>query len=293
METVQVIEKEQRVLSHDSHCKEFRWQSFDKKELDAVQWFPSQKQKAKVLYLNNYGMHYKWLNNTALKLSEYGYALASINYEISTQKNGSRALTGNLEKYINKLEEYINYQVEKDPGTKTYIIAEGFAANQILSLVSEKNMPIHGVVALSPWFSPSKGLSTFNLLKANLFRFLLPNKTMKLPGFVASEVSRDLRVVYKYENDKLVCDKIGYKLYCQTLRLGEFTSKTIYKINTPLLIFHGDQDQIASVDATREYVRNASSKTKFVEVKGGKHFLLHDLDKPNTQRHIIEWMENL
>ena len=55
---------------------------------------------------------------------------------------------------------------------------------------------------------------------------------------------------------------------------------------------HGTKDNITSCKATREFVRNSSNKTSFIEWEGCYHELHNDLDKEMVFEALLAWLNN-
>jgi alpha-beta hydrolase superfamily lysophospholipase len=120
---------------------------------------------------------------------------------------------------------------------------------------------------------------------SNVFPGLLVNNSLK-----SEDLSRDLRIVHEYRNDKLVHDRISLKMFNQIYYAGINVSMNIYKINVPLLVMHGNADNITSCKTTREFVRNASNKTTYIEWENGYHELHNDLDKEKVFDSLLDWL---
>jgi alpha-beta hydrolase superfamily lysophospholipase len=73
--------------------------------------------------------------------------------------------------------------------------------------------------------------------------------------------------------------KIGIKLFIQVYEAGNKALRSIYKINISLLLRHGNADNITSCKASRDFIRCASNKTAFVELKSAFHQFHNDIDK--------------
>ena len=65
---------------------------------------------------------------------------------------------------------------------------------------------------------------------------------------------------------------------------------SIYKINVPLLVMHGSNDNVASCKASKDFVRNASERTTFIEWNGGYHELHNDIDHEKVFASLLTWL---
>ena len=63
-----------------------------------------------------------------------------------------------------------------------------------------------------------------------------------------------------------------------------------YKINIPLLVMHGSNDDFTSCKASGEFVRNTSRKTRFIEWQGGYHALHTGCMQEEVLQSVIDWL---
>ena len=111
-------------------------------------------------------------------------------------------------------------------------------------------------------------------------------------GLKPEDISRDPDEVHKYASDPLVHEKISLKLYFEIVAAGEKASKSIYKINVPILVMHGSGDRITSFNTTEEFVMNASSRTTFKEWPGYYHELHNDIGSEEVFQYMLNWLNN-
>lgn len=112
----------------------------------------------------------------------------------------------------------------------------------------------------------------------------------------AGLVSRDPLAVRKYERDPLnyhgrVPLLTGASMAVQGCRVLDHAR--LWDSKLPLLVMHGEDDGLANVDGSREFVasaRLAGAPARLVTIPGAYHELLQELERDDLQDQMVEWM---
>ena len=102
---------------------------------------------------------------------------------------------------------------------------------------------------------------------------------------IASRTTR--QVVDEYLHDPLVHNSILPRLFFEIEQNGIKASRSIYKINIPLLVMHGTADRITSFRQTRNFVMNAGNLTTFKEWPGAYHELHNDANEKEVFNFLL------
>lgn len=99
--------------------------------------------------------------------------------------------------------------------------------------------------------------------------------------------------VEEYRNDPLVYHgKLKAKWGVAMLNAMEFLGQHFSKITIPLLLVHGDADQLVHIGSSEFGYRTASSTDKTFEIfKGGFHEPLNDLERDRFLLLVGEWLD--
>lgn len=268
---------------------DFTWESKDGINLYAQTWMPLGDIKGVVILIHGLGEHSGRYNDWAGKLGNDGFIVRSFDLRGHGQSGGRRGHAKRYSRIMQDIETFVLKCKEDFPDLPQFLYGHSLGGNLVLNYVTKNINSIEGIVVTSPWLKltnpPSKILLLFAELFGNIFPGLLVNNTLK-----AEDLSRDLRVVHEYRTDKLVHNRISLKLFKEIYYAGITVSMNIYKINVPLLVMHGTSDNITSCKATREFVRNSSKKTSYIEWENCYHELHNDLDKDNVFESIRNWL---
>lgn len=129
------------------------------------------------------------------------------------------------------------------------------------------------------------------MFTGNIIRHILPTCMLET-GFTGEDKRRDRDAVKKYMDDNFIHDKVSIRLFYEIIFAGQRSSRSIYKINMPVLVMHGTGDTIASFKASKNFVLNASKKTVFKEWSGYYHDLLADEGSDEVFKFITDWLDS-
>jgi alpha-beta hydrolase superfamily lysophospholipase len=283
----ELLRKESGVSHSDYH-----WESIDGKKLYAQTWSPLADPRGVINLIHGLGEHSSRYKNWAEKLVGERIIVRSFDMRGHGRSEGKKGHSKRYSKLLQDIDAFINQSMAEYPDLPQFLYGHSLGANLVLNYATKNIVNLKGVIVTSPWLKLTNPPSRILLLIAdslsNLFPALLTNNTIK-----PEDLSRNLKVVHDYRTDNLVHDRISLRLFKQVYYAGLSVSKNIYKINLPLLVMHGTQDNVTSCKATREFVRNASNRTTFIEWEGGYHELHHDLDSEKVFESLATWLNML
>lgn len=268
------------------------WKAYDNVTLFSQTWQPqSANPKGVINLIHGLGEHSGRYDTWARLFVESGYIVRSFDLRGHGRSGGKRGYSSGLYKLLRDLDQFVITGRELYGGIPVINYGHSMGANLVLNHTIQDMTTADALIVTSPWLELGNPPSPFKILSASVLAGLLPGLTVR-NGLRAEDLSHDLRIVHLYKNDPLVHNRIGLKLFSQLYESGIRASMSIYKINVPMLVMHGESDQITSCKASRNFVRNASSKTTYREFEGGYHELHNDLDNELVFDTIKSWLEN-
>ncbi len=267
----------------------FVWKSDDDLDLYAQTWMPLGNIKGVINIVHGLGEHSGRYDAWAKKLGNAGFIVRSFDLRGHGRSEGKRGHASRYNRLLRDIEAFLKISSEEYPDLPQFLYGHSMGGNLVLNYVARNIIHLQGIIVTSPWLKlthpPSKLLVLLVDLMSNIFPGFLVSNALK-----TEDLSRDLRVVHDYRNDELVHDRISLKLFQQIYYAGIDVSMNIYKINVPLLVMHGNGDNLTSCKATSEFVRNSSKKTSYIEWEGSYHELHHDLDKDKVFESLLSWL---
>ena len=279
-------------LLHDNfeigHQEKF-WKTTDGLRLFTQSWLPSDKPKALINLIHSLGEHSGRYSEWASQLASEGFIVRSFDQRGHGKSEGRRGYSRDyslLLKDINAFDVEGRKEFSSLPG---FLYGHGLGGNLVLNYLLQYPQTMNGVIVSSPWLEMTTKSSAFLLMLVSFIGKILPVITFNT-GLKSEYISRDLRAVHAYKTDPMVHNRIGTRLFSQACEAGQRAAISIYKMNVPLLVMHGTNDKIASFKTAQNFVRNAGSKTTFLEWEGGYHELHNDLDYHDVFRSLIKWL---
>ena len=268
------------------------WKSFDDINLYAQTWYAFEKQRGVIHLIHDFNEYSGRFAHWARLLSKQGFTVRSFDLRGHGRSEGRRGYSSGYYKLLKDMELFIELGKKDFSEIPNFLYGQGFGGNLAINYAIQQNLNLSGLIVTSPWLESVKKNSRAQVFMMQLFSIFFPsfmlNNEMK-----AEHMSRDLRVVYNYKNDSGIQNKMNVRLALQIAEAGEKASKSIYKINIPLLVMHGSDDNIVSCQASNNFVRNASELTTFIEWEGGYHELHNDLDHEKVFGSLLAWLNKL
>lgn len=128
-----------------------------------------------------------------------------------------------------------------------------------------------------------------------LSRFL---PSIPIANIDTKDLSRDLFVVRAYERDPLVHHGWVPMLTGTSMAVHgrkALDNASVWKKSLPLYVVHGEDDQMANIEGSREFVtsvKDSGSPAELVTVPAGFHEVLNEPDSEQVVEDIIQWLNN-
>lgn len=267
------------------------WSGADGLKLYEQAWIPEGTPRAVINLVHGLGEHSGRYTDWASRFVREGFIVRSFDIRGHGKSPGRRGYISEYGKVIRDLEIFLQAGTIKYPDIPVFLYGHSLGGNLVLNYVMQKPLTLSGLIISSPWFELSRELHPWLLRLVHLGGILLPG--IRVWNRIRTEdLSRDLRIVHSYRTDPLVHDKISLRFFSQCYKAGLKASMSSYKINSPMLIMHGSEDNVTSGTASGKFTFNASQKTRFIEWKGSYHELHNDLDRDKVFDAMISWLDH-
>ena len=109
-------------------------------------------------------------------------------------------------------------------------------------------------------------------------------------NLITSHLSKDKDIVKKYEEDKLVHDRISLNLFSEVLKTIDSVLEKSSRIKNDILIYHGKDDMIISYEGSKK-ISNKITNCKWILFENTYHEPHNDLEKSNVFKEIINFIK--
>ena len=270
---------------------EYRLRSYDGLVLFGQTWAAEGKPKAIINLVHNHGEHSGIYDELAKYLTDNNYYVASLDLRGHGRSEGKRGYASSYRKLIKDVQTLTDKSESLFPGYPKILLGMGLGGNIGIYYLSTHITNISGLIVISPWLVVEHRFSKSILFTGNILRHIYPGFMLET-GFAAENKRRGREAIKKYRDDPFMHDKMSIRLFYEIIIAGQRSSRSIYKINMPVLVMHSADDKIASYKASKNFVLNASKKTVFKEWNEYYHDLLVDEGSDEVFRYIKEWLDS-
>jgi alpha-beta hydrolase superfamily lysophospholipase len=257
-------------------------------QLHTVSWLPV-GMKAMVLLvhgLGEYALRYRpWIHNFyAHKIGFLAFDMRGHGY------NAGKKGRFNYNDGLKDIDFLVRYMQEKYPFIPKLIYGNSMGGSFVLRYAIDYKPLVAGLIVTSPWIKlanpPSENLISIIRILHKFIPFLTVSNQLK-----PEDLSPDQNVVYNYAHDPLVHDRISPGLFLSIKESGEYILVNKHKINIPLLLMHGGNDNITSCAASSDFANLTGEYTTLRIWKNAYHELHHEIDKADIFNYVLQWIE--
>lgn len=238
--------------------------------------------------LAEYGERYNYFANAlnSKNISVYRFDLRG-----HGKSGGQKGWVDNYEDYIKDLGEIVSLAKKENENLPVFIF--GHSMGGFISAVygiKYKN-EVDGIILSAAALRKPEDVKGIKGLFISLLNKIYPSFKMK--NNLGKLVSRDKKIVEKYEKDPLVLRRISIKLYYEFLIKGiDWLQKKVKDFNYKTLILHGKDDKIINHESSIEFMENISSDDKNLIIYDDLyHEILNEKEKDKVIIDIINWIE--
>jgi len=271
---------------------QYSWESDDQLTLFGQSWMPATTPRAVINYIHGFKDHSARFEKWATRFTEHGYGLIAIDLRGHGRSEGRRGSAPGFKSYLKDV-RVLRHHARTLFGNVPHILyGHSLGGNIVANYLISENLLPEAAVITSPWFTLVTRPSMFKLAMANIVRYALPGVLVK-SELDAGGLSHNKVVAEEYLHDPLVHNSILPRLFFEIEENGKRASRSIYKINVPLLVMHGTADPISSIRLTRDFVLNAGNLTTYREWPGAFHELHNETMEKEVFNYVLEWLNRL
>jgi alpha-beta hydrolase superfamily lysophospholipase len=156
---------------------------------------------------------------------------------------------------------------------------------------SPSPIKLRGVIASSPLLRPTIAPPAWKLLIARTLGKVWPSMTLGT-GIAPKSLTHDIAEIEKYLSDPLVHHRVSAALGITMLDAGEWALKNASTLSMPMLLMHGDADQVTSADCSKAFADSAGRLCELRLWDGLYHDLHFETNRDQIHRSVADWVES-
>jgi alpha-beta hydrolase superfamily lysophospholipase len=254
-------------------------------------WLPDAEPRALVLLIHGLGEHSSRYTHVAKHLTQRGYAVFTIDHYGHGKSDGHAGFVERFSVYLDGVAALLETARSEHPGQPIFLLGHSMGGLIAATFLLDHQSAFRAAVLSAPAIKSDQAPPAIVIALIRLLAALAP--TLPLIQLDASGVSRDPAVVSAYMNDPLVNHgKLSARLLSEMSATMQGTVARAAVIKLPIMLMHGEDDQLTSLDGSMELYEAVSSTDKKLKTYPG---LYHEIFNEPEQDAVLEdmstWLE--
>ena len=267
--------------------------SFDGIKLSGYLWEPKERPKAVINLVHGYSEYSERYDYWAMKFAEKGFVVHAIDYRGHGKSDGRRGHVNKFDDFLNDIDVLVKESKKLYPDLPQFIYGQSLGGNSVTNYILKRDNDFKGAILSSPWYKLSFDPTAIMLFFARIMKRVYPKFTQNT-NLDVKALTHDKKLVDAYIADPLIHGKMSARMFSEIYTAGRWVLDKADKINFPVLIQHGNDDNITSYKASKEFADKAKELKKDVTYKvweGLYHELHNELEKEKVFEFVLKWLE--
>ena len=214
--------------------------------------------------------------------------------DLPGQGQTSRANKGQIDDFNTYHENLLEWiKIANEYKIPTFVLGVGLGGLIVLNLLEKAELPIEGVMLLSPMLELRKtGKGRKNKIISNLGK--MSKDTRFKVGISSQDLTRNDEIIDETDNDGLMLKKVTYRWYNLIVEKMKETMDHIKDIKPlPALIMYGTEDKILETDAIIELKDKLASNELYFKAWNGLYHEIHnEPERDQVMRYVLTFLNN-
>ena len=270
--------------------QQFTFRGADGVELFGQCWMPAQPPRGVILLVHGFGEHSDRYGNLVDALTAGDYAIYAFDHRGHGRSPGKRCHVVHFDDFLEDVGQ-LSARIQAEQPTAPHFLF-GHSVGGLVALAYALRHPagLAGVIASAPLLA-KPNVSPLVLTVAGLLSRVAPTFALDTK-LDPTTISRDPAEVQRYASDPMVHAKTSARAGSEAMRCIAWVQAQAGALHTPLLLYHGDGDQLVPIAGSRTFFANAGSADKtFLELPGGYHESHNDNGRDALFRQVRAWLD--
>jgi alpha-beta hydrolase superfamily lysophospholipase len=247
--------------------------------------------RGEVLIAHGFGEHSGRYGALTDHLTSHNYSVTAYDHRGHGLSDGLPGHVESFDEYDDDLKRLIASVRARNQSRPLFLIGHSMGGLIALRYLARTNGTINGAVISAPLIKVAVPVPAHKLMIARVGAWMAPR--FRLDNEInPAHLSRDPEVGRAYAADPLVNRKVSTKWFAEATRAMQEVARWAPQIKTPILVMHGTEDRLASVDATKRLFENIGSSDKELVIYSGfYHELFNEPEKQQVFERVTEWLE--
>ncbi|MGV1087207.1 MAG: alpha/beta hydrolase [Mycobacterium sp.] len=216
-------------------------------------WTPDTALRGVVVLAHGYGEHARRYDHVAQRFGEAGLATYALDHRGHGRAGGKRVRVRHMQEFVSDYRTLVLTARKENPGVPLIVLGHSMGGGIVFAYGVEHPGEYDLMVLSGPAIAAHEGVSKIKAVIGKAVGSVLPD--LPIEQISADAVSRDPNVVADYNADPLVYrGKIPAGIAKALLVVGETMHQRAPGITAPLLVVHGEDDQLVSAEGSKRLV---------------------------------------
>jgi alpha-beta hydrolase superfamily lysophospholipase len=271
--------------------KEKEWVCADGTRMFACEWTPDEPEatRAVIGLVHGMGEHMGRYAHVAERLVAEGYAIIGFDQRGHGRTEGKRGHTTSYEALLEGVDKLVAEAEQTFPGFKLFLYGHSMGGNVTLNYLLRKQPKLSGAIVTGPWLKLAFKPPSLQAAIGRIIEWIYPKYTNNRP-MLADNLTSDPVMIQRYISDKIGHGQITAKFFFGMQRAGLWALKHADQLNVPLLLMHGGNDRVTSIEASRKFAELAGTLCTWMEWPGFKHELHNEVEREAVFKVACRWL---
>lgn len=254
-------------------------------------WTPDTELRGVVVLAHGYGEHARRYDHVAQRFGEAGLATYALDHRGHGRAGGKRVRVRYMKEFVSDYRTLVLTARKENPGLPLIVLGHSMGGGIVFAYGVEHPSEYDLMVLSGPAIAAHTGVSKLKAVLGKTVGSVLPD--LPIEQISANAVSRDPKVVADYESDPLVYrGKIPAGIGKALLVVGETMHKRAPGITAPLLVVHGEDDQLVSAEGSRRLVERIGSTDVELKVYPDLyHEVFNEPERDQVLDDVTSWIQ--
>jgi alpha-beta hydrolase superfamily lysophospholipase len=253
-------------------------------------WMPDITPRAVVVLSHGLGEHARRYDHVARRFGEDGMVTYALDHRGHGRSGGKRVQVKDISEYTGDFDTLVGTATKEHPGCTRIVLGHSMGGGIVFAYGVERPDNYELMVLSGPAVAADAAVPPPLAVVAKTLGAIAPG--LPVQDLDVSAISRDPAVVAAYNTDPLVHHgKVPAGIARTLLLIGETMPQRAAALTAPLLVVHGAEDRLISVDGSRRLVEAVRSSDAELKVYPGLyHEVFNEPERYQVLDDVVSWI---
>jgi acylglycerol lipase len=253
-------------------------------------WNPDAKPRAVVVLSHGLGEHARRYDHVARRFGDDGLVTYALDHRGHGRSGGKRVQLKDISEYIGDFDTLVGIATKEHPGCKRIVLGHSMGGGIVFAYGVERPDNYDLMVLSGPAVAADVMVSRTLAVAAKTLGAIAPG--LPVHDLDVNAISRDPAVVTAYNTDPLVHHgKVPAGIARALLLIAETMPQRAAALTAPLLVVHGAEDRLISVDGSRRLVGAVRSSDVELKVYPDLyHEVFNEPERYQVLDDVVSWI---